>query len=142
MHLRVRACNCALSLYHRANQLHAVLQRCTHALTPTRRTLHVACFSPHVCSVVQAEHYLKRLDAGLAVLQHVDLILGELVYQCGVKAGDRVASLVRLKSSPFSAIADVLREYADNIDISVAGGEAARDNVAAIVSILELRKDE
>jgi hypothetical protein len=92
--------------------------------------------------VVQAEHYLKRLDAGLAVLQHVDLILGELVYQCGVKAGDRVASLVRLKSSPFSAIADVLREYADNIDISVAGGEAARDNVAAIVSILELRKDE
>ena len=85
---------------------------------------------------------MKRLDAGLAILQHVDLILGELVYQCGVKAGDRVASLLRLKSSPFSAIANVLREYADNIDTAVAGGEAARDNVAAIVSILELRKDE
>lgn len=86
--------------------------------------------------IIENEHYLKRLDAGLHTLQHVDLIIGEVLYKCGAAAAERATALLRSKSSPFGAISAVLIEYGDNVDESTAVGAAARSDVQALVMVL------
>eukprot|EP00038_Savillea_parva_P010860 m.193312 g.193312 ORF g.193312 m.193312 type:complete len:601 (-) comp18896_c0_seq1:31-1833(-) len=86
--------------------------------------------------LAENDHYLKRLDAGLHTLQHVDLIVGEVVYKCGAAAADRAARLLRLKGSPWSSLSEVLSEFADNIDESTVTGAATKADVHAVISVL------
>ena len=53
-----------------------------------------------------------------------------------------LVQLLFTKASKTLSFAFRVCRYADNIDVTVAGGEAAKHNVAAIVSVLELRKDD
>mmetsp|Transcript_17914 Transcript_17914/g.46800 ORF Transcript_17914/g.46800 Transcript_17914/m.46800 type:complete len:583 (+) Transcript_17914:161-1909(+) len=90
--------------------------------------------------VAENDHYLKRLDAGLHTLQHVDLILGEVLFKCGAAACSRAAALIRMKSSSFAAVAEVLDEYADNIDDSNPPGAAAKSDVQALLMVVRAQR--
>eukprot|EP00041_Stephanoeca_diplocostata_P010324 m.163871 g.163871 ORF g.163871 m.163871 type:complete len:124 (+) comp18111_c0_seq24:2676-3047(+) len=65
------------------------------------------------------EFYLSRLDAGLCTLQHIDCIIGDVVFKCGKQARNRVVRLLELKKSSLETIIGTLYEFVDNLDDDV-----------------------
>ena len=66
-------------------------------------------------AVRENDAFLRRMDAGLSALQHLDTVIGELCMQCGSAVRDRVRQLLKLKRGSIATVTAVLDELADNI---------------------------
>lgn len=73
--------------------------------------------------VTENEHYIKRLDAGLYTLQHVDIIIGEICVKCGSQARERIRQLIKLKGGTMASVASVVEEFVANMDYESAEDE-------------------
>eukprot|EP00041_Stephanoeca_diplocostata_P010337 m.164409 g.164409 ORF g.164409 m.164409 type:complete len:101 (+) comp18111_c0_seq81:3075-3377(+) len=56
---------------------------------------------------------------GLCTLQHIDCIIGDVVFKCGKQARNRVVRLLELKKSSLETIIGTLYEFVDNLDDDV-----------------------
>jgi len=57
---------------------------------------------------LENDHFLKRLDAGLATLQSIDMCIAEVCFQMGTSTRDRIAQLLKLKGGDFSTVGRIV----------------------------------
>ena len=58
---------------------------------------------------MENDHFLKRLDAGLATLQNIDMCIAEVCFQMGASTRDRIAQLLKLKGGDFSTVGRIVQ---------------------------------
>eukprot|EP00039_Didymoeca_costata_P001320 m.51552 g.51552 ORF g.51552 m.51552 type:complete len:557 (-) comp10739_c0_seq2:92-1762(-) len=74
--------------------------------------------------IVENSFYLRRLDAGLSVLQHVAYTIGTVSLLLGDQVTERVEQLLKLKGGDIESVRDVLLHFQDE------AGEEDDDNGA------------
>nr|KAF6324794.1 hypothetical protein mMyoMyo1_008260 [Myotis myotis] len=61
------------------------------------------------------EFYLRRLDAGLFVLQHICYIMAEVCNACVPQIRQRLQQILNVRGSSIQLVRHILKEYAENI---------------------------
>ena len=87
-----------------------------------------------VDEVLENDYYLQRLDAGLATLQNIDRVAGEICLHCGAAARDRFLQLLKLQGGRVETLVAVVTELAENSG-EPEPGETAPETAARVARL-------
>lgn len=89
------------------------VDECSQALEVEKQDL--IAEGEEIDEVVENDHYLRRLDAGLFTLQKIDYIIAHICTHCGAEAKQRMQKLLNLKNSSMKSVRSILDEYGRNV---------------------------
>ncbi|XP_027722874.1 beta-catenin-like protein 1 [Vombatus ursinus] len=102
---------------------HEVCKRiaCCSCLYPCAYSWTLICFQDMVRrgeiidDDIEDEFYLRRLDAGLFVLQHICYIMAEICNASVPQIRQRVHQILNMRGSSIKIVRHIIKEYAENI---------------------------
>lgn len=114
----------------------AKVNSCEQAIQQEIRELEAE--GEEIDDILENDHFLKRLDAGLATLQSIDMCIAEVCFQMGTSTRDRIAQLLKLKGGDFSTVGRIVLECKENLALNMEDkSNAARiDRIDKILLML------